>query len=250
MLRVKRPKGAVTPPPIALSVAIRQGPAPRKARASPAICRIDPAALMGYDPPMGRDVSTTATVGTKTTAVRALLEHDAVILRGDLRQRLLRHQIMGWQAVGDDLHLSTQDGPVILHLGAKEATAWARALDKPAPSLAEKLGLGPATRLWLAAPVTDAILDAAVRDIPITPTPQNATLGLAVVTDPQDLTAVMAMMADHPGLAVWVANAKGPKAAVGDTAIRTALRAAGLIDTKTCAVSAALSATRYARRKG
>jgi hypothetical protein len=211
---------------------------------------VDLAGDIGYAALMGRDVSTMVTVGGKIGPARAVLEHDAVILRGDLRQRIPRDQLTGWQTISDDLNLATTRGPVILHLGAEEAAAWARALNKPAPGLAQKLGLTSATRLWRAQPVTDPTLADALHACPTTTTAQGATLGLAMVMDVNDLDAVIATMTAHPDLPVWVVNAKGPKAAFGDTAIRTAMRAAGLIDTKTCAVSAALSATRYAWRKG
>jgi hypothetical protein len=199
---------------------------------------------------MGRDIGTTVTVDGTTAPARAVLEHDAVILRGDLRRRISRDALTGWQAIDDDLHLSTPQGPIILHLGDREAAAWVRALNKAAPSLAQKLGLAPDNPVWLAGTVTDAALADALRGSPISPTAQEAGLGIALVMAPAALDPVIAAMASHPALSVWVVHAKGPRAAFGATAIRTAMRAAGLIDTKVCAVSAALSATRYGWQKG
>jgi len=46
---------------------------------------------------------------------------------------------------------------------------------------------------------------------------------------------------------IWVAEV-GSEAALGDHAARAVMRARGFIDSKSCAVSADRSATRYARR--
>jgi hypothetical protein len=244
MLRIKRPNGrSHRPGRLSRGYTARAGPS-QGARIT-----VDPGRHIGYDAPMGRDAGTTATVDGRTCNVRALLEADAVILRGDLRLRLPRDLLTGWQVAGGDLHLSAAQGDVTLHLGPNEAAAWARALDRPAPTLAQKLGFGPATRVWPVRPVTDAALLDAMRGVTVSPTADGATLGLAVVMTADDLEALTAVMADHPALPVWVVNTKGAKAIPGDTAIRTTLRAAGMIDSKTCAVSPALSATRYARRK-
>jgi hypothetical protein len=197
---------------------------------------------------MGRDVSTHAEFGGKTGAVRALLEAAGITLRGEIRARIPRDRLTGWQVDGDDLSLATADGPLLLTLGAAEAAAWCRALDKPLPGLAQKLGITPATRLWRMTPVTDETLTAALDGAPLA-TPATATLALAVILTDADLAGLVAAAAAHRGLPFWAVNEKGPHAALGENAIRTALRAAGLIDTKSCAVSDRLSATRYAARK-
>ena len=72
---------------------------------------------------------------------------------------------------------------------------------------------------------------------------------------PKDGVDLMIVCA-HPGdeylflsgaLPLWTVYPKGKAGQFGDTAIRTALRDAGWRDTKSCAVSERLTATRYNR---
>jgi hypothetical protein len=49
-------------------------------------------------------------------------------------------------------------------------------------------------------------------------------------------------------LPLWAVYPKGMAANPGEAAIRSALRSAGWMDNKTCAVSARLTATRYGRK--
>ncbi len=196
---------------------------------------------------MGRAVVTQARFQGQIGQVRALLEAGEVILRGDLRARIPRDQVTAWRVVGDDLHLATPLGPVILTVGASEARAWARALDKPCPTLRDKMGIAPKRKVFALTPVGDAALEAAIAGA-VTPEIAAAGLLLAVIRSDADLARSLAVAQAHPDLPLWVANEKR-QAMVSEAIIRTSLRAAGLIDTKSCAVSDTLSATRYGRRR-
>ncbi|MGL4321798.1 MAG: hypothetical protein ACRCS3_13135 [Paracoccaceae bacterium] len=197
---------------------------------------------------MGREVQAQVRFLGQTGLVRALLESDALILRGEVRLRLPRTGLHGWRADGDDLHLNTPSGPLTLTMGPQEAGKWVQALNKPLPSLPQKLGLADAV-VWPLTPIDDPVLVAALLGANCNTGPQ-ATLGIAIVCSTGDLDTVLATHAAHPDLPIWVANLKGPKAAMPESDIRTALRAAGMVDTKACAISAALSGTRYQRRRG
>ncbi|TWB63357.1 hypothetical protein [Nitrospirillum viridazoti] len=180
--------------------------------------------------------------------VKALLESRELILRGEVRRTVPVAAITAVTVEGDDLVLSTPDGPLILTLGADAATRWARKLTTPPPSLAQKLGVGPATPVLVIGTVDDPALAEALAGAVAT-TPAEACLALAVVRNAADLErAVAAHAALPPSAALWLIHGKGPKATFGEAPVRAWMRATGFMDTKISAVSATLSATRYSIR--
>ena len=192
---------------------------------------------------MGREAEGYAVWRGVSGAVRALLESDGLHLRGEVRARLPRDGLMGWRVEGEDLCLRSDGEPLVLTLGAKEAAAWVRALEKPLPSLAQKLGVSATMRAWVMggpAPEEIAVAVAGAE----APGPQGAGLIVAVLTGPDDLAAALAAGQAH-GLRVWCVHGKGKGAVVGDAAVRAAFRGAGWIDIKASAVSAAFTATLY-----
>ena len=192
---------------------------------------------------MGREAEGHAVWRGVSGAVKALLESDAIILRGEVRARLPRDGLMGWRVEGEDLCLRSGGEPLVLTLGAKEAAAWVKALDKPLPSLAAKLGVSAAARAWvMGGPAPDEIAVAVAGAE--APRPRGAALIVAVLTGPGDLEAALAA-GRASGLRVWCVHGKGKAAAVGDAAVRAAFRDAGWMDIKACAVSEAFTATLY-----
>jgi hypothetical protein len=192
---------------------------------------------------MGREATVTVTWRGVTGPGRVLLESDALILRGANGGRIARDALAGWHVAGDALVMTTPDGPLSLRLGADQAAAWVRALDKPVPTLAAKMGL--AAGAVASGPVNDTDLAAALA-AHLVPD-DKAALVVAEVRGPADLDAAVAMAGDRP---LWVVTVKGPAAPYSDNTARAALRARGWIDSKSCAVSATMTATRYAPRKG
>ena len=92
---------------------------------------------------MGREASGEIRFAGKAGPGRLLLEAEALILRGTVRAQIARGAIRGFDVAGDTLRIETEAGPVEADLGAREAAAWLRALAKPPPSLADKLGIAP-----------------------------------------------------------------------------------------------------------
>ena len=130
-----------------------------------------------------------------------------------------------------------------LTLGAKEAAAWVRALDKPLPSLAAKLGVSPdAQALMIGGPAPREIADAVAGSVALAP--ERAALIIAVLNTPGDLQAAL-VAGKHHGLRVWCVHGKGKGAAVGGSSVREAFRGAGWMDIKSCAVSRTYTATLY-----
>lgn len=192
---------------------------------------------------MGREAEGHASWRGATGAVKACLETDGIILRGEVRARLPRAGLMGWQVEGDDLCLRSEGEPLVLTLGAKEAAAWVKALDKPLPSLAQKLGVSASARAFvIGGPPPDEIAVAvAGADMP---GPDGAAIIIAILTGPEDLEDALAAGQSH-GLRVWCVHGKGKGAPVSEAVVREAFRAAGWMDIKSSAVSEAFTATLY-----
>ena len=77
---------------------------------------------------MGREAEGHAVWRGASGAVKAYLESDGIILRGELRGKLRRDGLRDWRVEGEDLCLRSDGEPLVLTLGAKEAAAWVRAL--------------------------------------------------------------------------------------------------------------------------
>lgn len=194
---------------------------------------------------MGREASVRAEIGGETGEVRALLESTELILRGAIKRRYPKAELRDVSVEGETLRFTSGGETVRLHLGARVAQSWAKAIATPPPSLGAKLGLDKGRAFVVGRfddPVLAEALDGATVD-----DPANATLLIAPIDGPDDLARATALQGAHPHLALWAIYSKGRDVAFGDSAIRTALRGAGFRDTKSCAVSERLTATRYNR---
>lgn len=197
---------------------------------------------------MGREAVTRADVGDEAGEVRALLESTDLILRGGIRRRFVRDGLARVRVEGDALRFECGGEAVALHLGAAAAAAWAKAIAMPPPSLGAKLGIGDGVRAFRVGPSDDAALEAAVAGALAADIGQAGML-IARVDGPADLDAALAVHAARPGLPLWVVYPKGRGVAFGDGEIRAALRSLGFRDSKSCAVSDRLTATRYGQPK-
>jgi ethanolamine utilization microcompartment shell protein EutS len=181
--------------------------------------------------------------------VRALLESREMILRGPIRRTIPIASIADLRIEAGALRFRVGDEAIVLELGEDKAARWAKKIATPPPSLAHKLGLGPAAKALVFGAVTDTALIAALAGHRAD-TAAEAALGLAVVADEAALDrALVDFAASGISGPVWIVHGKGPRASIGDGAVRAHMRAAGFKDNKVSAVSDALSATRYARVK-
>jgi hypothetical protein len=195
---------------------------------------------------VGREATIRARVGGETGEVHALLESDELILCGPIRRRYPKTTMERVRVDGDVLCFIVAGEDVRLELGARGAASWARAIVDPPPSLRAKLGLDHGARAMLLGTCDDALLAEALEGVVVMDCVRAAML-IARIDGPDDLAAAMAAQTRCPGLPIWAIYPKGKNLAFGDGAIRAALRAAGFRDTKSCAVSDRLTATRYAR---
>lgn len=196
---------------------------------------------------MGREAEGTIRFQGQEGAGRILIEAAEVILRGEVRARLPRDQIADLRVEGEDLVIDTPRGPVVATVGAKLAANLRAALLKPVPTLVEKLGVSESARPGCLWPVTDAVLVQALAGL--TAPVDQAELLVAELLDQASLDRLVARLPQLAGRHVWCVNAKGPRPVLPEATIRSALREAGWIDSKSTAVSEAVSATRYGVRR-
>jgi hypothetical protein len=196
---------------------------------------------------MGLEAETTCLHSGKPHKVKALLESTELILRGALQRKLPLAALRHIAAQGEALTFEAEGEHFALTLGKAKAATWAKKIATPPPSLAQKLGLSETAKAFVFGTVDDADLTAALKGR-TTAKPAEAAILLAVLTSEAELAALLEAHGKN-ALPLWLVNIKGPKSPLGENAIRAALRAAGFKDVKTCAVSAALSATRYVKAK-
>jgi hypothetical protein len=193
---------------------------------------------------MGREALVHAEVGNEADEVRALLESGELILRGAIRRRYPRSALEGAAVEGEVLCFTYAGEAVRLHLGARAAEAWRKAITTPPRSLRAKLGLDKGERALLIGSFDDDALAEAL-DGALVEDGAAAGMMIACIEGPDDLIAAQTIHGAHPGLALWAIYPKGRGVTFGDSKVRAALRAKGFLDTKSCAVSERITATRY-----
>lgn len=196
---------------------------------------------------MGREAIAQAEIGSESGEVRVLLESQELILRGNIRRRFPREALTDVHVDEDALCFQAMGESVRLYLGATVAAAWAKAIATPLPSLKAKLGLAKGGQALCVGTFDDPLLDEAVNDSRAQDI-ARADMIIARVDGLSDLEAALAIHAASPLLPLWAVYPKGSGVTFGDSHIREILRAAGFRDSKSCAVSPRLTATRYGRR--
>jgi hypothetical protein len=195
---------------------------------------------------MGREAVTTATYDGRTDEAKALLESQGILLRTPFSLTIPRDGISGLAVEGEALTGQGPRGPFELALGVVEAGKWKAALEKPLPTLADKLGMKPGVTIWTAGNPGDPELTRALADAEQVKV-GTASLLIVHAVDEAGLNAALeaAIGSRAP---VWIIHGKGRAATFGEAPVRALMRGRGFIDTKVSAISDTLSATRYARR--
>ncbi|MGL5010050.1 MAG: hypothetical protein ACRC6I_09215, partial [Paracoccaceae bacterium] len=138
---------------------------------------------------MGRETEAQVQYGPDAGHARALLESDALILRGSIRARIPRAALHAPRVNADTLHITAPAGALSLMMPAGEAANWRRALEKPLPNLAEKLGL-TGQKVWCLTPLDDEALTAALATATTASGP-DATVVIAVLLGAPDLAQLI-----------------------------------------------------------
>ncbi|MDQ1130699.1 hypothetical protein [Microbacterium sp. SORGH_AS_0888] len=193
---------------------------------------------------MGREAVVQAEVAGRLVDLKALLEASELILRAPISRRIPIRDITEVVVDGDALRLRCGEEPLVLHLGERAAHSWAKAILTPPPTLRDKLGLSDGATAIMVGETDDPALLAATQDS-LTSDRRTAGMIIACIHRPDDVVDALAILASGPPVPMWAVYPKGRNVAFGDSAIRDALRREGMRDTKTCAVSAVLTATRY-----
>jgi hypothetical protein len=195
---------------------------------------------------MGREARCAATWGARHGNVTALLESTELIVRGAFRARAPLASLRRVRAEGGTLYFRAGDDDVALSLGGA-AARWAAAITTPPPSLAAKLGIAGKRVLLEGTPDDDALAAALATAAPAGL--RDAEVVVARVDDADELVRVAterrALL--DAGVPMWVVYTKGPRAPLGETAVRALLRERGLMDLKVASVSPALTALKFAR---
>jgi len=199
---------------------------------------------------MGREAICKCDWAGTTAQVKALLESTEVILRGGLRKRIPFNEIKQVKALSDRLRFIVGGETVELFLSSKAAASWAAVLTSPPPSLARKLGITSTTIVRTIGDIADRALISALAEAAEI-SAQNAALIVAHVDSPESLhqTLNQARAQLSKAVPIWIVYAKGKGHAIDESAIRSLLRANGMMDTKIASVSATLTAIRFNLQK-
>lgn len=198
---------------------------------------------------MGQEATITATWNGATSIGKAMLEGDHLLLRGEMRVKLMLADLTGSAVAGDDLALTTPAGTLSLTLGAAKAADWLHRIQNP-KSVLDKLGVKPGQRVALRGQPPDPVLSAELARGGVTgDADHNADLVLLVADTISDLDAVAALAKDLGSKSgLWIIYPKGRRDITQED-VFAAGRGAGLVDNKVCAVSPTHTALKFVRRK-
>jgi len=199
---------------------------------------------------MGRESECTCEFNGSTYPVKALIEPPELILRGGLRRRFPFSQLKGIRADETILRFEFEGEAFALTLGGDLPARWAQALTTPPPTLAKKLGISRDTVVRMIGPVDDDAIQTAIAAAKAVASRQ-ADLILARVNTTSELADALRVTAKQLAarVPIWFIYPKGKGHALNENDVRSAGLAAGIVDTKVAAVSPALTALRFVRRR-
>jgi hypothetical protein len=182
--------------------------------------------------------------------VKVLIEPPELILRGGVRRRIPIAAMKQIRADGDRLRFMFNREPVVLNLGSDVTAKFAKALTTPPPSLAKKLGIAAESVVRMIGEVDDKALEKAISEAKEV-TARGGDVILARVDTPGELTAALKKAANELscGVPIWFIYPKGPEHALNEHIVRATGLSVGIVDTKVAAVSTALTALRFVKRK-
>ncbi len=195
---------------------------------------------------MGQEAACTVRFEGKTHRGRALLEHDALIFRGDTRLIIPFKEIRAVVARAGTLRVTSPRGVAAFQVGAA-AERWAERIRSP-KSLIDKLGITPGARVAVLG-VTDAAFWIQLRvrtgDIALARARPGTDAILLQVKAPRDLARLGPLHRRiKPDGAIWVVAPKGDPV-VREADVLAGGKAAGLVDVKVAAFSPTHTAHKF-----
>jgi hypothetical protein len=199
---------------------------------------------------MGREAKCECECNGTSAVVKALIEPPDLILRGQIRRRLPFLAMEQLRVDDDKLCFTCRGEDFALALGSVLASRWKKTLTAPPPSLAKKLGIGEDTVVRMVGAVDDEALRAALSAAKAVKE-ERAELILARVNSPDELARVLRSTARELAarVPIWFIYPKGKGHPLSENDVRSTALAAGIVDTKVAAVSPALTALRFVRRR-
>jgi hypothetical protein len=199
---------------------------------------------------MGKEAVCACNWNGVSAEVKALIEPPELILRGGIRKRVPIAAMKQVKADGSRLRFTFNGELVALDVGSDVAAKWAKALLTPPPSLAKKLGITAETTVRTVGEIDDKALEKAISEAKQV-TMRSGDVILARVDTPGELTTALKKSADDlsRGVPIWFIYPKGPGHMLSESIVRSTALATGIVDTKVAAVSAALTALRFVKRK-
>ncbi|HTW61743.1 MAG TPA: hypothetical protein VMD55_08025 [Terracidiphilus sp.] len=203
---------------------------------------------------MGREAQCVCEWNGVAARVKALLEPPELILRGEIKRRVPFSAMKQIAVLGARLRFRVEGEAVSLELGEALAGRWAQALLKPPPTLAQKLGIAPGCAVRIFGSIDDEALKIAFQDA--RKETRGAPKGKIDVIVARVNTAAQireawrkAAAQVENGAALWMVYPKGRGHAINEADVRDAGLAAGFVDVKVAAVSAALTGLKFVRRQ-
>ncbi len=198
---------------------------------------------------MGLEAESEVRVGHESHHAHVLLESRELILRGAFKKTLPIAELKDLRVVNHELLFEHGGLPYALALPDGQAAKWLEKLTTAPPSLAQKLGVDAGHKALVWGHVDDATLNDALLNA-VTTDPAQAALSIAVVRKPVELNAALAEIIQRlPHAPIWIVYPKGTQSPLPESAVRSHMRALNWIDSKACAVSDTLTATRFSLRK-
>src|SRR5579863_1575845 len=113
---------------------------------------------------MGRESNCLCEFNGASARVKALLESQELILRGEIRKRIPFAEMKRLKVNGDRLQFSIDSDLICLALGKVLAPKWLKIISTPPPSLARKLGVVQGSRIRVVGAIDDDALKNALAD--------------------------------------------------------------------------------------
>jgi hypothetical protein len=162
--------------------------------------------------------------------VKAHLEARELMLRGDLARSFRVSEMRNVRVEGSNLCFRVASNEIALSLGADVAERWAKKIATPPPSLAQKLGAGPSSKVLVIGPLEDATLSEVLESSKAVSS-EEARLSLAVVSNEAMLAYALRVHKTLPiRTPIWIVHGKGPQTAFGEAPVRRFMRGAGYKD--------------------
>jgi hypothetical protein len=195
---------------------------------------------------MGQEVVCKARIDGKTHQVKALLETDEIVIRGDAHVVIPLRSVNSAKASGGVLHVRWLGHDAAIDLGEKNAAKWAEKITNPKSRL-DKIGVKPGQRISVVSvDDPDLIDELKARGADVSTKIQKASdaifFGVRHNRDLEKLNTVKESLA--PAGALWVIRPKGQQE-ITEAATMNAGKAAGLVDVKVVKFSETHTAEKF-----